>query len=151
MSVALIGIDEFGNVATTILMNEYLKSYFLNGNEKFMKLLYKKQANPEPSEIDILAFVERLYIANRLAYYYQYGDECIDGKIEIKRLDETDLFNKPVSYQKLLQILRDIHYNLYTNAGRCFLGREDMERLERLIEACKDAVIEHSHVIPAEI
>ena len=127
MSVALISVEEFADLAISIKYNEELSKTFFSWRERFFNLLYSKENGNVPNENEILCFVERLYLANRMAYYYQYADECEDGVIQIRRLEEHEL------HGKLLSLLRSIHYNLYTNAGRCFLGREDMERLERLM------------------
>lgn len=141
MSVALIGIEEFADLATSIKYIDKLSKTFFSWRERFFNLLYSKQNGSVPTEIEILCFVERLYLANRMAYYYQYGDECEDGVIQIRRLEKHELQGKLLPFREILFLLRSIHYNLYTNAGRCFLGNEDMERLERLIDACKEALI----------
>ena len=141
MSVALISIEEFADLATSIKYIDKLSKTFFSWKERFFNLLYSKENGNVPNENEILCFVERLYLANRMAYYYQYADECKDGVIQIRRLEEHELHGKLLPFREILFLLRSIHYNLYTNAGRCFLGREDMERLERLMEACKEAMI----------
>lgn len=147
MSVALISVEEFADLATSIKYNEELSKTFFSWRERFFNLLYSRENGNIPTENEILCFVERLYLANRMAYYYQYGDECEDGVIHIRRLEEYELHGKLLPFREILFLLRSIHYNLYTNAGRCFLGREDMERLERLINACKEALIYNMEVI----
>ena len=141
MSVALISVEEFADLATSIKYIKELSKTFFSWRERFFNLLYSKENGNVPNENEILCFVERLYLANRMAYYYQYADECEDGIIHIRRLEEHELHGKLLSFRETLSLLRSIHYNLYTNAGRCFLGREDMERLERLMEVCKEAMI----------
>lgn len=141
MSVALISIEEFADLATSIKYIDELSKTFFSWRERFFNLLYSKENGNIPNENEIMCFVERLYLANRMAYYYQYADECEDGVIHIRRLEEHELHGRLLSFRELLFLLRSIHYNLYTNAGRCFLGSEDMERLERLMEACKEALI----------
>ena len=147
MSVAMISVEEFADLATSIKYNEELTKTFFSWRERFFNLLYSKENGRVPTENEILCFVERLYLANRMAYYYQYADECEDGVIHIRRLEEHELHGKLLSFRELLFLLRSIHYNLYTNVGRSFLGSEDMDRLERLMEACKEALIYNMEVM----
>lgn len=140
MSVVLITKKEFSDVAKSLLYHEALKEVFLSWRERYYKTQFSKEINLNSNEI--LCFVERLYIANRLAYYYQYPYECQNNKIEIERLNE-DFYKQGNILQdkELLRLLRLIHYNLYTNNGRIFLGKEDEERLERIITRLKDKII----------
>jgi len=146
MSVASIQLPTFANVATTLKFCNDLKYAFYSFREKYLKLMYKKQADPEPDENEILCFIERLYIANRLAYLYQYPDECKNNSITIKRLEKEQLNGFILPISKLLEELKHIEYNIYTNAGRCFLGNEDMERLHRLMDACKMFMLQTQEV-----
>jgi hypothetical protein len=49
-----------------------------------------------------------------------------------------DVFGSVVFHCGFLKQLREIRYNLYTNAGNCFLGEEDMEKLDRVIDYIRD-------------
>lgn len=141
MSIVLITKKEFSDVAKSIEFYSFLRETFFSWRERY----YKQKFNDEEvSRNNILCFCERLYLANRMAFYYQYYDECKDKRfITIERLDESDFKDGNILNERdLLKLLRLIHYNLYTNAGYCFLGQEDMERLERLIERLKDRILD---------
>lgn len=136
MSVVAIDIEEFADVAETIRTDQELRSVFKSFRERYLETKLYDQTGT--TEGDIHAFVDRLYIANRLAFQYQYHD---DDKIVIPRLKEKQLDGDITDYKKLLRLLRGIRYNLATNNGRVFLGQEDCGRLERLIDTCKDGII----------
>ena len=142
MSVATLGTDEFADAATTIWYSEELKRVFLSFRERYIELACTDRHATCVTRTDVLSFVERLYLANRMAAAYQYPDMCPDGVVVIERLSEQDLEGSVLPPGKLLAALRDIHYNLYTNSGRCFLGSEDMERLERLMTACREHLLD---------
>ena len=76
-----------------------------------------------------LSWVDRLNIANQLAVDYQYSKR---NSMTITRLEDVGS-QIPLSLRNLWSELRSIRYNLNTNNGRIFLGGEDEERLDRLI------------------
>lgn len=137
MSVATISIEEFADVAETIRTDNELRSIFKSFRERYLD--HNLFGQTGTTEDDIHAFADRLYIANQLAFQYQYHKS---GEITIPRLTEKQLQGRPADHKTLLRLLRGIHYNLATNNGRVFLGQEDYERLERLIDTCKGAIIE---------
>jgi len=92
----------------------------------------------EGTEHAIKAFVERLYLANQLAFITMYGKAKEET---IVRLEEHELDGGLLGSKSFLRTLESIHYNLYTNAGRIFLGREDEERLERYIRYLRSKLL----------
>ncbi len=84
--------------------------------------------------------VDRLYIANQLAYDYSYDIP----KIEIRRLEQKDIDAAPViKGVKLLSELKSLRYNLYSNGGHSFVSKKDAEKLDILIIALMDEAIEN--------
>jgi len=59
----------------------------------------------------------------------------------ITRLEEHELDGGLLGSKVFLRTLESIHYNLYTNAGRIFLGKEDEERLERYIHYLRSKLL----------
>ncbi len=137
MSVSLIDKGEFARVAQTIKFNPDLLSSFPSLQERMTSAALKTPV--AISEENIYAFAERLYIANRLAYEYQYGD---NETITIPRLTRRDMSGMMYTLKEFINTLRLIRYNLYTNNGRCFLGQEDMERIDRLLNTAQRKYIE---------
>ena len=132
MSVYLHDKEEFARVAQTIRFDQNLREVFFTVKDSAFRR--NLGLNPDPEPHDIYAFVERLYIANRLAYSYQYGD---DDPITIPRLKKKDFAGMPYRAKEFIEVLGSIRYNLYTNNGRCFLGQEDMERVDRLLNTAR--------------
>jgi len=132
MSVRLHDKEEFIRVAQTIRSDHNLREFFFTIEDFAFRRSFG--LNPDPKPYDIYAFVERLYIANRLAYSYQYGD---DDPITIPRLKKEDFAGMPYRAKEFIEILNSIRYNLYTNNGQCFLGQEDMERIDRLLDTAR--------------
>ena len=132
MSVIKFLISEFADIASTIKYGTVLRDHFYSLKETG-ELARLKLFPPTEKQLDkaILCWVERLYIANALAFEYQYGDS---DQITIKRLNEKDMEGQLLSYEQILKQLRSLRYNLYTNAGRTFLGEDDMAKLSALIQ-----------------
>jgi hypothetical protein len=136
-------------IAASITNSTELRDIFYSWKEKLERQVFNTEKNYEDEqEIDIYRFVNRLSIANQAAYIYQYPDE--DKKItllDIKDKSELRPYNYPellkeFNYPELLKELKSLRYNLYTNSGRVFLGEEDMQRLDRLIEKVQSLIIE---------
>lgn len=85
----------------------------------------------------IHAWCNRLYVANQCAYIFTYShrsdcdkkinfiaprNECHNGGLLLAKID------------RFYRMLESIRYNLYSNVGLCMLCREDMDRLNNLIE-----------------
>jgi len=137
MSVKKFSVAEFADIATTI-KNSPLRKYFYTAEEEgLMARLNHYPPLETQRDKDILCWVERLHIANALAYHYQYSDT---DTIIIKRLNEKDLEGKLLPEKELYQQLRSLRYNLYTNNGRVFLGGNDLARLTRFIDILRDDI-----------
>lgn len=89
MSVIKFSVAEFANIASTIKYDTVLRDHFYSLKE-IGELARLKLYPPTEAQMDkaILCWVERLYIANALAFEYQYGDS---DTITIKRLTEKVL------------------------------------------------------------
>ena len=143
MSVALIDIKEFADLATNLYYKDELRRHFKSFRERWIAMTCNKENEATMNEIK--CFVERLYIANRIAYAYQYNEE-----INIERLRENELEGSFHSWHSLLELVSSIDYNLFTNNGREFLGSEDRERLKRLINiVTRNAMEEMEGKIPS--
>jgi hypothetical protein len=127
-------------IATSITNSTELRDIFYSWKEKLERQVFNTEKNYEDEqEIDIYRFVNRLSIANQVAYIYQCPDE--DKTITLLDIkDKSEL--RPYNYPELLKELKSLRYNLYTNSGRVFLGEEDMQRLDRLIEKVQSLIIE---------
>ena len=135
MSVARIDPTKFLQVAHTILYGgrdaSNLKDVFYSWSEKYEQQAFSEviKDQDDHDKSAVLSWVDRLNIANQLAVKYQYSKE---NSMTITRLEDIGS-QAPLSLQKLWSELRHIRYNLNTNNGRIFLGGEDEERLDRLI------------------
>jgi len=136
VSVIKFSLAEFADIASTIRYDTVLRDYFLSFKE-VGKLSKLKMYPPTEAQLDkaILCWVERLYIANALAFEYQYGDLEI---ISIKRLNEKDLEGQLLRRGEIFEKLRGLRYNVFTNAGRTFLGEDDTAKLSALIQLIQD-------------
>jgi hypothetical protein len=136
MSVIKFSVAEFAEIASTIRYDTVLRDHFYSLKE-IGELAKLKMYPPTEAQLDkaIFCWVERLYIANALAFEYQYGDS---DPIAIKRLTEKDLEGQLLSRREIFEKLRGLRYNLFTNAGRTFLGEDDMAKLSALIQLIQD-------------
>jgi hypothetical protein len=138
MSVIKFNLEVFAAIASTIKYFGNIRDHFLSLKE--IGVLAQLKAYPLSEEAlnrKILCWVERLYIANSLAFDYNCNSGAQE-KIEVPRLSAKSLEGHLLGARGFLKQLRGIRYNLYTNAGHCFLGEEDMEKLERLIDYIRD-------------
>lgn len=136
MSVIKFSVAEFADIASTMRYDSVLRDRFLSLKE-VGKLSKLKAYPPTEQQLDkaILCWVERLYIANALAFEYQYGNS---DPITIKRLTEKDLDGQLLSRGKIFEQLRSLRYNLYTNSGRSFIGEDDLAKLSVFIQLIQD-------------
>ena len=136
MSVIKFSVGEFADIASTIRYDPVLRNHFYSLKE-VGELVRLRMYPSSEAQLDkaVLCWVERLYIANALAFEYQYGDS---DTIVIKRLTEKDLEGQLLSRREILEKLRGLRYNLFTNAGRTFLGEDDMAKLSALIQLIQD-------------
>jgi hypothetical protein len=132
LSVIKFSVEEFADIASTIKYDTVLRDHFYSLKE-IGELARLKMYPPTEAQLDkaIFCWVERLYIANALAFDYQYGD--LDP-ITIKRLTEKDLEGQLLSRREIFEKLRGLRYTVFTNAGRTFLGEDDMAKLSALIQ-----------------
>lgn len=135
MSVARIDPVKFLQVAHTILYGgrdaTNLKDVFYSWSEKYEQQVFREviKDQDDHDKSAVLSWVDRLNIANQLAVEYQYSKE---NSMTIMRLEDVHS-HMTLSMRSLWSELRHIQYNLSTNNGRIFLGGEDEERLDRLI------------------
>jgi hypothetical protein len=135
MSVARIDPKIFVQVAYTILYGgrdaSNLKDVFYCWSEKYEQQVFSEviKDQDDHDKSAVLSWVDRLNIANQLAVEYQYSKET---SMTISRLEDAGS-QTPLSLCSLWSELRHIRYNLHTNNGRIFLGGEDEERLDQLI------------------
>jgi hypothetical protein len=122
-----ITVKEFADVAASMRYTSDYREHFRNDHERLFAEMYKQ--TEDDLDHAILAFVERLYISNAVAFAVQYGEK----PITIERLEEKDLEGSLLGKMQFWKTLRSIRYNLYTNAGRAFTSSEDMEKLDRFI------------------
>jgi len=138
MSVFKLPLQDFADIFITI-NNSDLKDHFLTPYEvAWLKAMdcddYKTRENK------LACWVERLHIANALAYEYQYNEH--DGEIKITRLKKTDLDGGHLlPFKKLYEQLRSLRYNLHTNAGSSFVSPDDSAKLNALIEHVAGLII----------
>lgn len=144
MSVLQIDESEYGRILKTLIFDRsgldlISRSVFTYNDENhIMRLNGWNSDIDEVSETHIGEWVERLYIANQLAFITQYRE-----RTQIDFLpDEISTGKMPMSMRELYKSLSSIQYNLFNNAGRCFLSGDDMERLTNLIAATARRIIE---------
>ena len=139
MSVIAYESKDVGAIAYEILMNnEYCDALKLirdHHEAKTFSLGVKDEYQKTK------CFFDRLYIANQLANFTSYDDECnIDGSFTIRRLQPSDI-SKPGTFRGrslrtkrgLWDALTSMRYNIVTNQGHSFFDEEDCERLDNLI------------------
>lgn len=98
----------------------------------------------------LFRFVQRLFIANQVAYMLQYRhNHAISSELEILESDDLKFGNrKLMSVDELLKELNSIYYNVFTNDGNYVLSKPDEEMLESIIGSLKDKKIEKLEVKP---
>ena len=146
MSVFVLSPAEFGAIAATLQVtrDSFRRPIFpLSMAER-----WEFKALVEPSEKQteeafalslIRPFVYRLYIANAMAERYTYMKDDMT-ELVIPLIDLPP--GRPISLRNLLDTLASLSYNLVTNGGNKFLGSKDDEKLDRLISALKDEIIQ---------
>ena len=136
MSVARIDTVKFLQVAHTILYGgrdaSNFKDVFYSWSEKYEQQAFSEviKDQDDHDKSAVLSWVDRLNIANQLAVEYQYSKE---NSMTLTRLEDVGSQTPLLSLNNLWSELRNIRYNLNTNNARIFLGGEDEERLDRLI------------------
>jgi hypothetical protein len=139
MSVIRFGDLAISRLGATIAQTDGLRDVFFNREERLEnKFLYRDVIEDEYHYLtdSIYAFVDRAWIANQCACIYQYED----SDRTISRLQYVEA--PPYSLSDFIEQASSLRYNLYTNNGRVFLGQADLDRLDRLIDAAKDLLLD---------
>lgn len=99
--------------------------------------MYGEKPTVQEQQDMIHAWSNRVYIANQCAYILTYAHRA-DCPRNLNFIADNgqchhggDLLDNPA---RLYRMLESIRYNLYSNAGQCMLCREDMDRINNLIE-----------------
>jgi hypothetical protein len=150
MSVIKFESKDIGAVAWSIIANNNYRDAFPITRDKYESKIFKMNGDDEDKRIK--CFFDRVFIANQLAYYTSYQDECDEkGAFKIERLQDEDIapFSKSRnrclnSARAIYNELTSIRYNLISQAGRSFLDEQDSERLENLINHMAHEIIELS-------
>lgn len=133
--------EEIQQVCDALLMDQY-------GSGRFARAVFNQEAAAEiavfgkPATQDeiksmIYHWCNRVYMANQIAYImtYSHHPEC---SREINDIGDEGTFRKGGdllgNLRRFHGTLKHIRYNLYSNSGRYMLCREDMDRLDTLIE-----------------
>jgi len=147
MSVLAFSAEKMGSLATSLISKnrrhggpgEYWE--FLTHPELLeLKELYKTADELfDAIEQEISCFVDRLYIANQMAYIYSYDV----SKSEIQRLDKKHIdIAVGIEGAGLLRELKSLRYNLYSNGGHSFVSKKDEEKLTTVIIALMEELIQ---------
>lgn len=151
MSVIKYESKDIGALAWAIIANNNHREAIKIIRDKYETLIFKMDSDDEDKRIK--CFFDRVYIANQLAYFTSYQDECAkDGSFKIERLQDGDVKaftkarNKSLnSSRAIYDFLTSIRYNIISQAGRSFLDEQDSERLENLINHFAYEIIEASN------
>jgi len=140
MSVILYEKEKFGSLANHLTLTTELREMSLPYDEKMRLKQYKGTFDDECA--NIICWVDRLYIANQLAYHTTYTSH--ENKFEVELLDDPDIKNNGCNWdnKKLYSFLNSLHYNLISNGGRSFISEEDMNRLDALISITARKIID---------
>lgn len=133
MSVSVLSIDELAKIRC--YLQQHRQAVFDDQND--INELHRNEvpANLMDDHLDGILndWFDRCYIANQLAWWYQYGDfDYIAGNTGLQRID----IYQPVPYataRECLNGLTHLRYNIHTNNGHSFLGRNDHNRLDIVI------------------
>lgn len=139
MSVILYEKEKFGSLAYHLThTNQDLRDLALPYHEKLELQRFKTDQKGE--DLNIICWVDRLYIANQLAFHQTYTRT---NKFEIETLDDKDITPQGLNWdtKKLYDWLNSVNYNIYSNGGRSFLSRDDHERLKGLISGLARRII----------
>lgn len=147
MSTVLYEKEEYLELAHTILNNHKIKNMAIPIFERIKLERYVKPEGIDKAiELNIISWIERLYISNQMTYFYQYRD--VNPLIEyFGENDEIQNYGhrfKIYTKQKVevYKFLNSLSYNLDTNSGRSFISEEDRDRLKNLRTALARKVID---------
>lgn len=142
MSVLILDEKEMNDLFNIILHLNSKQSVF-DGNQRYetdqIYQAYKNMKDKDENfsmeyleENKIRWFIDRIYFANQIAYYYQYKHN-LEEDFKYNHIGESltiSIMNR--NERKALKALKSLTYNLYTNNGNSFISREDMEFIERI-------------------
>ena len=147
MSVRLFSQQEIVNLAAELKARTYVKEIIVYSSayqkSRLLTMQFKKESflrSPEQIEETIDRLIWYCFQANQLAYALQYPD----AKNGTQIADWKDEIKPDIPTSKTIDIMHEasnLRYNLYTNNGNCFLGRDWHDLLDRVIETLKDEII----------
>lgn len=133
MSVLTLSEKEFQDIVTTIILekDKYDRDLIIPAAERLEIIeLLNKKVTEKDENISIALFFQRLMVANQVAFAYQYKDNKIQTEFSKDfGFEKGELLTD----EKLHEQLRLLRYNLYINAGICFLNSKDLKRLDNFI------------------
>jgi hypothetical protein len=145
--------QEIVNLTAELKIRVYVKEIIIYSKayqkDRLLTMQFKKESflrSPEQVEETIDRLLWYCFQANQLAYALQYPD----AKDEVQIADWKDEIKPDIATRKTIDVMHEmsnLRYNLYTNNGNCFLGRDWHDLLDRVIETLKDEIIrlyEHS-------
>ena len=88
-------------------------------------------------------FVDHLWVANGIAFAFQYDSDDVDGKMQVERPPQWKAM-PPRPLEQLAFDLGRLDYNLSTNGGTRFLGIRDEERLRELMNSLHRIIAERA-------
>lgn len=139
MSVILYEKENFGSMAYHLThTTQDLRDLAIPYHEKLE--LQRFKCKPQDEDNNIICWVDRLFIANQLAFHQTYTKT---NKFEIETLDDKDI--RPTlnwDNKKLYDWLNRLDYNLYSNGGRSFISEDDHKRLKNLTSGLARRIIE---------
>ena len=133
MSVMVINPETYGRIAKMLVSpgrvyEDLAKAVYTYRDQLISRGQFGGNDNEDTKMRFIVSWMERVYVANQMAYIFNYRDE----EQTISFLEESHLKFNPMSMKAMYEELEGIEYNLYTGAARTFLSEEDMTRLQNL-------------------
>lgn len=115
---------------------------------KELKEIISKDTIKEQQLNDIGCFLDRLYLANQLVYFYMYSHHEEEKNMRFERLDieEKDYFdfipekwidNRKLYNRWIFEKIASLRFNLRSNGGNCFVQQSDMDIIDALYEYTK--------------
>ncbi len=134
MSVILFGKSEIVKMAKGLLGLDLAMHLSINdGDQWVIDQIYKGDRH-KFFENRVFRFVQRAWIANQMVHLLQYRHhDDVSHEIEILEGEDLDLFGAALEGKELLQELKSLRYNIFSNDGNYFLSKPDEELLDRFI------------------
>ena len=133
MSVMVINPETYGRIAKMLVSpgrvyEDLSRAVYTYRDQLISRGQFGGKDDEDTKMRFIVSWMERVYVANQMAFIYNYRDE----EQTISFLEESHLKFQPMGMKALYEELEGIEYNLYTGAGRMFISEEDMTRLQNL-------------------